>query len=269
MAILKSANQYKYSGKGPLDSKALVKTYSELFDVATWTLDDKIIAYNGMVTAVWLNKDDTSKNGVYFLHDPNCTSNLKTPDVTNKENWHKLGGSDDLQGLSEQIAYVQNDLAQTQSNIELVINAITGEVAKKANATDVYTITQADSKFMTEAQVKAAVDKVVADAADTNKIVDLVTLVECVQEHSSDIVKLISNVQINTEAIALNKISTEKNASDIAAINDTIANIIQPRSSEEISVEEDGTLSINEMNVNKLVQTAEDTLILNGGNTET
>lgn len=118
MAILKSANQYKYSGKGPVDSKALVKTYAELIDVATWTLDGKVVAYNGMITAVWLNKDDTSKNGVYFLHDPNCTTALKTPDVTIESNWHKLGGIDNLPGLAEQISSIKSDLEKVQSDVD-------------------------------------------------------------------------------------------------------------------------------------------------------
>jgi hypothetical protein len=44
-----------------------------------------------------------------------------------------------------------------------------------------------------------------------------------------------------------------------------IAAIVQPKASTEISVGTDGTLGINEMNVNKLVQTDGDTLVLNGG----
>lgn len=118
MAIAKSANQYKFSGKGPLDSKALVKTYAELLDVATWTIDGKVAAYNGMITAVWLNKEDTSKNGIYFLHDINCTTALKTPDVTVEANWHKLGGIDNLPGLADQISAIQNDLEKVKSEVD-------------------------------------------------------------------------------------------------------------------------------------------------------
>lgn len=131
MAILKSANQYKYSGKGPVDSKALVKTYPELLSVATWTLDEKVIAYNGMITAVWLNKDDTTKNGVYFLHDPNCTTALKTPDVTNEDNWHKLGGIDNLPGLADQIAAIKTDLEKVQSDVDELQDSATVVVESK------------------------------------------------------------------------------------------------------------------------------------------
>lgn len=90
MAIFTFSDQYKYTGRGPLDAKSLVKTYTELTSVNTWTYEDQIIAYNGMIVAVWLNKTDTSKNGVYFLYDPKVTSALGKPDVTNETNWHKL-----------------------------------------------------------------------------------------------------------------------------------------------------------------------------------
>ena len=118
MAIAKSADQFRYTGKGPLDAKALVKTYAELRDPTTWTIDGKVAAYNGMITAVWLNKDDTSKNGIYFLHDANCTSALKTPDVTVEANWHKLGGIDNLPGLADQISAIQNDLEKVKSEVD-------------------------------------------------------------------------------------------------------------------------------------------------------
>lgn len=118
MAIAKSADQFKYSGKGPIDAKALVKTYAELFDSTTWTVDGKSAAYNGMITAVWLNKDDTTKNGIYFLHDATCTSALKTPDVTIETNWHKLGGIENLPGLAEQISTIQTDLEKVKSDVE-------------------------------------------------------------------------------------------------------------------------------------------------------
>ena len=92
MAILPISDQYKYSKRGPLDAKAIVRTYAELLDPDTWTVNGTMAAYNGMITAVWLNIADTSKNGVYFLNDPTVTSALKQPDVTNEANWHKLDG---------------------------------------------------------------------------------------------------------------------------------------------------------------------------------
>lgn len=118
MAIFTDANQYKHSGKGPLDSKALVKSYSELLLADTWTVDGKFAAYNGMITAVWLNKDDTSKNGIYFLQDPTVTSALKSPDVTNPANWHKLGGLSDLPGLNEQLPELRSAVEALQADVD-------------------------------------------------------------------------------------------------------------------------------------------------------
>ena len=118
MAIISSTNQYRVSGKGPLDAKSLVKTYAELLDPNTWKVNGINSAYNGMITAVWLNLTDTNKNGIYFLHDATITGTRGTPDVTNENNWHKLGGIDNLPGLAEQISAIQNDLEQVKSDVD-------------------------------------------------------------------------------------------------------------------------------------------------------
>lgn len=123
MALIDISNQYRYTGRGPFDAKALVKTYSELLNPDTWTVTNAsgksiIAAYNGMLTAVWLNKDDTSKNGIYFLHDAEVTSPLKTPDVTKEANWHRLGNIEDLTGLADQIESIKADLAEMQAEVD-------------------------------------------------------------------------------------------------------------------------------------------------------
>lgn len=119
MALLSTTNQYSIKGRSPLDAKALVKTYADLLNPATWMVEGVISAYNGMITAVWLNLADTKQNGVYFLHDPAITSTRgNPPDVTNPNNWHKLGGIDNLPGLVEQITGIQNDLEQVKEDVE-------------------------------------------------------------------------------------------------------------------------------------------------------
>lgn len=114
MAIQLRQDQQLYVGKGPLDPKSLVKTYAELLSYNKWTDDGTangtFIAYNGMITAVWLNKDDTSKNGVYLLFDPSVTSALKKPDVTNEENWHKFASLSDVEALASQLATLTQDI---------------------------------------------------------------------------------------------------------------------------------------------------------------
>lgn len=118
MAILPSTNQYRIKGKSPLDAKALVKTYEDLRKPETWTVDKVFSAYNGMITAVWLDDTDETLNGVYFLHDPAITSTRGNPDVTNPANWHKLGGLDNLPGLADQIAGIQSDLEKVQKDVD-------------------------------------------------------------------------------------------------------------------------------------------------------
>lgn len=117
MAILSSSNQYTYAGKGALDAKSLVKTYSELLSVDTWTVDGVVTAYNGMITAVWLNTVDTAKNGVYFLYDPSVTTARKTPDTTNEANWHKLAEFADLADISERLVAINTELTGIKTRL--------------------------------------------------------------------------------------------------------------------------------------------------------
>lgn len=154
MAILVNSNQYKHTGKGPLDAKLLVKTYADLLLTDTWTVENKVAAYNGMITAVWLNKEDTSKNGIYFLHDPAVTSTLKTPDVTNEANWHKLGGLADLQALAEQIDGIKNSVETLQSTVEDLQESATEIVELKSQlpetgvAGKIYVVTEEAATYV-------------------------------------------------------------------------------------------------------------------------
>ena len=155
----------------------------------------------------------------------------------------------------------------TETYVTDAIAVVNEEVGKKANAADVYTITAADAKFMTEAQVKSVVDKVVADVSDTDTIEGLVTLVNYVHDNAGDIAQLVSDVATNKTATETNATAIAKNAEDIIAINDAIAAIVQPKASTEVTVAEDGTLGIGEVSTDKLVQGSK-TLVLNGGDAE-
>jgi hypothetical protein len=124
MALIDISNQYRYTGRGPFDAKALVKTYSDLLKPETWsvtnTLGNSIVtAYNGLITAVYLDKEDTSKNGIYFLYDPEVTSPLKAPDVTLEANWHHLGQVEDIVALAQQIENIKVDLAKASDYGEI------------------------------------------------------------------------------------------------------------------------------------------------------
>jgi len=112
-------SNYEVSVKKPLDARSIVKTYNDLLNIDNWVnANGGPIAYNGMIVAVWLNLKDTSKNGVYFLHDATVTTAKGTPDVTREANWHKLGGINDLPGLSEQISSIQSELEQVKADVD-------------------------------------------------------------------------------------------------------------------------------------------------------
>ena len=96
MAIQKKTDQLLYKSRGPLDAKSLVKTYADLIDIETWTYDDTLVAYNGMIVAVYLDKVSAENNGIYYLFDPAVTKITHKPDVANEANWHKLADSDGL-----------------------------------------------------------------------------------------------------------------------------------------------------------------------------
>lgn len=101
---------YEVSIRKPLDARSLVKTYEDLLLTENWLNDaGKSIAYNGMLVAV-ANTSDASKNGLYFLFDINCKTNLKSPDVTNEANWLKIGETSEISDFVERISQVESDL---------------------------------------------------------------------------------------------------------------------------------------------------------------
>ena len=118
MAIQKKADQLLYKSRGPLDAKSLVKTYADLINVDTWTYDDTLVAYNGMIVAVYLDKGSASNNGIYYLFDQAVTTAVKKPDVTNEANWHKLGSIEALPDLAEQVKSLQSELEAVKSEVD-------------------------------------------------------------------------------------------------------------------------------------------------------
>lgn len=125
MAI-NSANQYIYTGKGPLDAKSLVKTYAALTSEATWQIkkangSTASVAYNGMIVAVWLDKDTsgklTDKNGIYFLYDPTVTGSLGIPKVYIESNWHRLCTAAELKDVINTLSTVELELTGVKSRL--------------------------------------------------------------------------------------------------------------------------------------------------------
>ena len=155
----------------------------------------------------------------------------------------------------------------TKSEVE----AVSTEVAKKANAADVYDKTTADSTFVKDAdfndKVDARVNTLIDGANSEDTIKNVTNLVAFVNENAGDIAQLITDVEANTSAIAANKAAHEKNATDIATLITTVnaQKVVESTEISTATVEGGMQLGIKEVNVNKLVQTEGDVLILNGG----
>lgn len=115
MATQYRADQQLYTGRGPLDAKSLIKTYAELLNVSTWTKDDTLVAYNGMIVAVWLDKVSAENNGIYYLFDPTVTTALKKPDVTKSENWHKISESVDVSSIEAVLADYEDRISALET----------------------------------------------------------------------------------------------------------------------------------------------------------
>ncbi len=190
-------------------------------------------------------------------------------DTTTFENW---------------TTYVSTELGKkaVAADVEASINGLTTEVAKKANSTDVYSKTDADAKFMTEAQVKSTVDTVIADAVDSDTLEGLAQLVEYAHANAGNIAKLVQDVENNGKAIAANTSAIQINAAAIEANTTAIESLTvglttgiagaTVHSSNEIEVVERAgenetgvELSVKEVDVSKLVQSAGYVLVLNGG----
>lgn len=241
--LIAELNQYKYAARGPLDAKSLVRTYADMLSVTTWQVDTdgrKVNgAYNGLVTAVWLNKTDTSKNGIYYLHDASVTSTLGIPDVTKAENWHKVAELSDLTDLLAKIA--NNAKAITD---EVIARAEAVAAIYKAGDGD----TPASGLLVEEIARAAAAEQAIAE-----------TLASLIGNDSGKTVRAIA-----IEEIA--KMVDTGNMTVSAYISDQIAKLVQTKlkPSAEITIDEDGTLGLGEVSTDKLIQGAK-TLIFNGG----
>jgi hypothetical protein len=169
------------------------------------------------------------------------------------------------------------DTLAVAADVEATFETVNTEIAKKADKTELanyYTKDEANAEFMTEAEVKATVDAVVAAAVDTDTLEGLAQLVTYVHENAGDIAKLVTDVENNGKAIeknvsdiAANKAAHEQNAADIEALATTVAaqKVIDSTEITTSTVEGGIQLGIKEVNVSKLVQSEGDILILNGG----
>lgn len=110
---------YEIEVRRPFDARTLVTSYEDLLTKSNWIkkgTESQIVAYNGMIVAV-ANTSDTSKNGIYFLFDVECTTALKSPDVTNEANWIKVGETADISDFATRISNIEAELVDFDARI--------------------------------------------------------------------------------------------------------------------------------------------------------
>jgi hypothetical protein len=169
------------------------------------------------------------------------------------------------------------------SYVESNDQAISNLDSTKANKADVYTKgevytkAEADAEFMTEAEVDARIDTLVGGANNADSIAKLVDLVNYVNENAADIATLVSDVATNKTDIATNKTNIAANLTKITEVEGTVTALAtyvdnnKIKTSDEISVgamSTDSTgrsLTINKVDVSKLVQEEDFILVLDGG----
>lgn len=79
------AANFEVKKKAPLDASTLVETYADLTDPTVWEdSNGKVWLFNGRTVSV-SNDPDTSKNGVYYLHDAS--------NYTSTSSWEKLAAA--------------------------------------------------------------------------------------------------------------------------------------------------------------------------------
>lgn len=226
MAIITNSNQYRYTGKGPLDSKALIKTYAELLKEETWyasATNTASCAYNGMIVAVWLNKEDTSKNGIYFLFDPAVTSALGKPVVTKEENWHKLAELSDLANVDT--SEISAQIAELTTKVTTVEEAINGKEGQEGLIAQVAANVQAiaDEMANRENADKAILAKI-GEVADGASLASLISNLE--QTYSAEKANFALKSEVSASLDTVEAVLASKaNAADVYTKEQTLEEI--------------------------------------------
>lgn len=123
------STQYLYTGKGPFDAKQSVQTLQKLLDPNSYGN----YPYNGMVVGVGLDSDQNN-NGIYYLYDSSVKNARGTPDVTIRDNWHKLTDSNEVQltiqtfkdEVDTTLTAVSNEIKDIEVTVTAFQNITTG-----------------------------------------------------------------------------------------------------------------------------------------------
>jgi hypothetical protein len=204
--------------------------------------DESIAAINGEITAL---KTRDTELAALIANKADAT-NVYTKEETNTAITTAINGID-----FSPYAKVE-DVASEISRIDTAITT---------NASKVYTKEEADAAFMTQDEVDARINTLIAASDpdnDGNVITNIQNLVEYVENNADEIAGLITSVENNAKNI-------QTNIENIAGLQTAVNAIVQPKESAEISVGENGELGIKAVSVDKLFIPDGVELILNGG----
>lgn len=178
------------------------------------------------------------------------------------------------------------DKKANAADVTASFETVNTEVAKKADKDSVYDKDTADATFVKSANFESLVDarvNTLIDGANSEDTIKNVTnLVEFVNNNADAVAQLVTDVKANGEAlvsqaalIAANDTAIKANAAAIEALGTTVTEglaDITVHESAEIGVtartgegQSGIELNVKAINVNKLVQTEGDVLVLNGG----
>lgn len=158
------------------------------------------------------------------------------------------------------IVTAEGNITALQNKDSELAGLITSLQTDKADQDSVYTKTEADASFMTQTKVDDRINALIvsADPEGGKVITNIQNLVKYVDENASDIAALVTATSANTDKL-VGIDSTVKNYVDTS-----IAGLVTPKGSEEVTVAEDGTLGLGHVSIDKLV-IGTDTFVIDAG----
>lgn len=178
---ISAASNFEMLVRKPFDARQVVPSFAALTSAANWTNASdaktnpgKINAYNGLIVAV-IDTSDLDHNGIYYLFDPECTSAIKSPDVTNSDNWHKVANLSEVTSNSGSI-----DETAVNALIDARIDALKAEIAQAGYLTEADLEGYATETFVTN-KIAEEVDLsgyATKDDVDASRIINISSIYE-------------------------------------------------------------------------------------------
>jgi uncharacterized Zn-binding protein involved in type VI secretion len=210
---IKFPSALKPTGAQPLDDRTVVKTFNDLLDVNTFTIDGASAAYPGMrVTVIDENKIYVLK-GTLAIDDNGepIEGKWEASDHTQSDNWVAVGTGDstgdfdDISGRVDDLEERMSDAENALQNISYPVTdvKVNGETVVKDGVAEITIDTG-----LTESEVQNLIDssfnEFVAEVTDNNTVDTFKELVDYAAEHKSEIGDLVAAVGEKIESINVN-----------------------------------------------------------------